>query len=633
MDTYISGGTREERKKRKDDKKERRRSKRREKRERRMERRMSSSDSDSSNDANIQVYWGLLQRQQALAKLGGYLAKIQQYNGSVAKKDEVNKSKDEVDKSKEEVVKSKKEADESTEEADKSTDDYLKSVHLHDLSTRGDNQKSKYHFQNPTHETRLTDEESPSRFHETFHLSQSSRASGTYPDTKLPIYSSVSENKSSSAPFTDTSSFTFKSTAASSAPSPSTAQISAASSSAPYNDNPPHDTFSRRESLVSSLPIVASTVASRTTAAVPFIYTSASASQSLLSKRLGYFYNIFDSGKSNLNDLNVITNHFYDVLTHFFTKEFMDDTDHGQTIFTLFNNTKNFIIKILDDLFFTIDTHLFEEHNYNNCTFFSEEDAHYQTHSRFFMYVNGLRILYGIDFLRKPGYIRTDEDNRYYTDFIDNYKKYYDKFVNFAKDVPYPIPSSTIATTPFLQSAQSDKQSLLSTTLRQDSPNPDPSQQGYSHLINSSATTPPPQLEYSHTTQVQLGRSEEGEHIKSLFDTLREEYNVIRDKCESIKQQYNKIVTNYMDTKKDPNQALQIANKLKGNINDLEPPAKELATKLEKLTLLDALENMNRTNYVTYLRMIPDIIISLARHNAFLQILNTAIQEDSLKQS
>uniref|UniRef100_A0A6C0DZW2 Uncharacterized protein n=1 Tax=viral metagenome TaxID=1070528 RepID=A0A6C0DZW2_9ZZZZ len=89
MDTYISGGTREERKKRKDDKKERRRSKRREKRERRKERRMTSSDSDSSDDANIQVYWGLLQRQQALAQIGRYLAKIQQYNGSVAKKAEV----------------------------------------------------------------------------------------------------------------------------------------------------------------------------------------------------------------------------------------------------------------------------------------------------------------------------------------------------------------------------------------------------------------------------------------------------------------------------------------------------------------------------------------------------------------
>jgi hypothetical protein len=48
---------------------------------------MTSSDSDSSNDANIQVYWGLLQRQQALAQIGRYLAKIQQYRESVAKKD------------------------------------------------------------------------------------------------------------------------------------------------------------------------------------------------------------------------------------------------------------------------------------------------------------------------------------------------------------------------------------------------------------------------------------------------------------------------------------------------------------------------------------------------------------------
>jgi hypothetical protein len=176
---------------------------------------------------------------------------------------------------------------------------------------------------------------------------------------------------------------------------------------------------------------------------------SASASQSLLSKRLGYFYNIFDSGKSNLNDLNVIENQFYSVLTHFFTKEFMGDTPHGHMIFATYDNTKKFIIKILGDLFFTIDTHLFEDHNYKNCTILSKGDIHDTMNINFFMYVNGLRILYGIDFLRKPGYIRTEEDNRYYTDFIDNYKKYYDKFVNFAKDVPYPTPSSTIAT-PFL---------------------------------------------------------------------------------------------------------------------------------------------------------------------------------------
>ena len=77
MDAFISGGTREERKNRKKERKEKRR----------RRRIITSSDSDSSDDANIQVYWGLLQRQQALAKLGEYLAKIQQYNGSVAKKD------------------------------------------------------------------------------------------------------------------------------------------------------------------------------------------------------------------------------------------------------------------------------------------------------------------------------------------------------------------------------------------------------------------------------------------------------------------------------------------------------------------------------------------------------------------
>ena len=77
MDAFISGGTREERKKRKKERKEKRR----------RRRIITSSDSDSSDDANIQVYWGLLQKQQALAKLGEYLAKIQQYNGSVAKKD------------------------------------------------------------------------------------------------------------------------------------------------------------------------------------------------------------------------------------------------------------------------------------------------------------------------------------------------------------------------------------------------------------------------------------------------------------------------------------------------------------------------------------------------------------------
>jgi hypothetical protein len=87
MDAFISGGTREERKNRKKERKERRLSKRREKRERRKERRMTSSDSDSSNDANIQVYWGLLQRQQAMAQIGRYLAKIQQYRESVGMKD------------------------------------------------------------------------------------------------------------------------------------------------------------------------------------------------------------------------------------------------------------------------------------------------------------------------------------------------------------------------------------------------------------------------------------------------------------------------------------------------------------------------------------------------------------------
>ena len=77
MDAFISGGTREERKNRKKERKEKRR----------RRRIITSSDSDSSDDANIQVYWGLLQRQQAMAQIGRYFAKIQQYRESVAKKD------------------------------------------------------------------------------------------------------------------------------------------------------------------------------------------------------------------------------------------------------------------------------------------------------------------------------------------------------------------------------------------------------------------------------------------------------------------------------------------------------------------------------------------------------------------
>jgi len=541
MDTYISGGTREERKKRKDDKKERRRSKRREKRERRKERRMTSSDSDSSDDANIQVYWGLLQRQQALAQIGRYLAKIQQYNGSVAKKAEVEDKEDKEDKSKEVVDESVKITKLDTTRVTSTLDkppqtNYLSEIQVNvDLLKKNTNDLfNEFIYKKPTknsvnidlinlsyHKIKELEGKLKSQPQSQGVITQTSKKiydlislAGKYKnlsddiknnddnkekrqsiitsalslDLKYTEQDSDSESTGTPAHFTITNdesktshartsaqdsqhtfdltatsqplhdalsrrgSFTDQSTAASTAIPPPTIDMSGFYAYPETSIDPKILTYVTSPSTVASnltatsQPITFASSPSQSTAAPAGFYASSSAQsapQSLLSEKLSYFYNIFDSGRSNQSDISVIGGHFYSVLTFPFTKEFMGDTNHGQMIFTLYPKTKTFIINILNNLFYVIDTHLFDKHNYNNCTFFSEEDAHYQTHSRFFMYVNGLRILYGIDFLRKPGYIRTDEDNRYYTDFIDNYKKYYDKFTNFALEVPYPIPSSS----------------------------------------------------------------------------------------------------------------------------------------------------------------------------------------------
>lgn len=95
-------------------------------------------------------------------------------------------------------------------------------------------------------------------------------------------------------------------------------------------------------------------------------------------------------------------------------------------------------------------------------------------------------------------------------------------------------------------------------------------------------------------------------------------------KCELLKQEYNKNIDNYMNTKQNPNDTLQTANTLMRQLNAFDQPAKALATKFEQLKLI-GIQDQKRSHNVKYLRTITNIILS-SRHTLIVKMLNDAIK-------